>query len=418
MPNNLAWWDERRNYDRVYLTRGMIAADLAGNKDALPVMRKFYDWMNVSPACPLLMKGIYFGGSAHNSCNGHEGSLLMYASRVGKPEDLVTAERYFIQDYLIEEARKSESLSLGHYPFHIPHSYVLLAYAAWLDHYRLTGAPKYLEAALGAWKLVYDDFLHIGGSLAICEAHRGSFPPGSYYLNHPDAAREQDRGKAHTGETRGSVFWTEINHKLLQFFPGEVKYADEIERSILNVVLAAQDEKGRFRYHNQLVDRKTKGTFDNTCCEVMGQAFIGRLPQDIYSVAEDGVYVNLFVPSSVTWRGLTLKQETAFPAGGKVDIRVMGGNSAARRQDSEVRVQNPESGIQNGVASEPRTPNPELWVRSHEVTTAHTGLGGRRLRRERGRRTGQCQRQGRGDRQTGTLCDTRPVMEGGRYDFV
>jgi hypothetical protein len=323
-PNNMAWFDERRNYDRVNLTRGMMAAAVAGNKDALPVMRRFYDWLNASPTYPLLMKGIYVGASSHNGINGHEGSLLMYFSAAGKPEDLVAVERYFVQDCLIEESRKREPLSLSHYPFHTPHSYVLLAYKAWLDHYRATGAPKYLEGAQGAWQLVHDHFLHRGGSLAICEAYRGTFPPGSYYLNHAGAVRETDKGKAHTGETCGSIFWADINHRLLQFFPEEPKYADEIEQALFNVMLAAQDEKGNFRYHNQLVGRKANATFENTCCEVMGQPFIGSLPQYLYSVAADGVYVNLYAPSEITTKTLTLKTTTDFPVNGKVEIKVEG----------------------------------------------------------------------------------------------
>jgi hypothetical protein len=225
-----AWIDERRNYDRVNLTRGMVAAALAGHRDALPVMRKLYDWLYASPYGAGLLAGPFDNGSSHNCNNGHEGSLLMYFSPVGKPEDLVAAERYFVQDFFLEASARKEPLSLSHYPFHVPHSYVLLAYKAWLDHYRATGAAKYLEAAKGAWSIVHDHYLHIGGTLAICEHKCGTYPPGSYYLR---VTKEH-----HTGETCGSVFWADINHRLLQFFPAEARYADEIERSIYNAVLA------------------------------------------------------------------------------------------------------------------------------------------------------------------------------------
>ena len=150
------WQDERRNYDRVTLTRGMIAAGMVGNPDALPVMRKFYDWLYASPCCAGLLAGPFDNGSSHNCSNGHEGSLLMYFSPLGRPEDLVTAERYFVQDFFLEAASREESLSLSHYPYHVAHSYVLLAFKAWLDHYRATGAAKYLEASKGAWRIVHD----------------------------------------------------------------------------------------------------------------------------------------------------------------------------------------------------------------------------------------------------------------------
>jgi DUF1680 family protein len=45
---------------------------------------------------------------------------------------------------------------------------------------------------------------------------------------------------------------------------------------------------------------------------------VGALPEFIYKIADDGVYVDLFNESSITWKqgddSLTLKMQTAFPA--------------------------------------------------------------------------------------------------------
>jgi DUF1680 family protein len=326
--------DERRNYDRVNLTRGMVAASMVGNRDALEVMRKFYDWLYASPYCAGLLGGPFDGtaekhnvvigaengGSSHNCNNGHEGSLLMYFSPVGKPEDLVAVERYFVQDFFIDASRRREALSLSHYPLHIAHSYVLLAYKAWLDHYRATGATKYIEAAKGAWDIVHDHFLHIGGSLAICEHVFGAYPPDSFYIH---ADREH-----HTGENCGSVFWADINHRLLQLFPEEAKYADQIEQAIFNNVLANQAPDGRIRYHARLEKKKENSHAVNTCCEVMGSPFIASFPQYMYSIAPDGLYVNLYGPSTITWKQgdqpIALKVATEFPFDGGVKIVVSG----------------------------------------------------------------------------------------------
>ncbi|MBC8447747.1 MAG: glycoside hydrolase family 127 protein [Chloroflexi bacterium] len=303
-PQESDWQDERRNYDRVGLTRGLLAAGMAGNTNAYDVLRRFYDWLNASPYYPRLLSGNFYG-SAHNCNNGHAGGLEMFFSPVGKAEDLVAVERYFVQDFFIDQARNAEPLSLGYYPLHTPHSYVLLAFEAWLDHYRATGATKYLEAAKGAWRIVADFYKHVGGTIAICEMGPGAYPPGSYYL-----------GK-HTGETCGSVFWADFNHRFLQLYPSEECYAAKIEKVILNVILAAQAEDGSIRYHNHLHGAKDKPQCANTCCEVMGVPFIARLPQYIYSVAEDGLYVNLYAPSAITWqhsgREVSLKTATGFP---------------------------------------------------------------------------------------------------------
>ena len=298
---------ERSNYDRVVLTRGLIAAGMVGNSDAYGILRRFYDWFNPSPYQAMLLRG-------SNCNNGHEGGLLMYFSPAGKKEDLVAVERYFVQDFFLEQAANAEPLALDYYPLHTPHSYVILAFQAWLDHYRATGAAKYLDAAKGAWQIVNESYEHIGGIMAICEEPAGAYPPKSYYL-----------GK-HTGETCGSVFWADFNHRFLQLFPAEAKYADKIENVIYNVILACQDPKGSIRYHNNLHGSKEGPQCINTCCEVMGVPFIAKLPQYVYSVADDGLYVNLFAASTITWfhagQLVTLKTETAYPYNGKVAIKL------------------------------------------------------------------------------------------------
>ena len=154
----------------------------------------------------------------------------------------------------------------------------------------------------------------MGGTIAICEEGPGSYLPGSYHL------------RKHTGETCGSVFWADFNHRFLLFFPDEERYAAEIEKVIFNVVLAAQDGRGHIRYHNHLVDHKDKPQCANTCCEVMGVPFIARLPQYLYSIAADGLIVNLFSASKITWTHagteVTATTSTSFPLDGKVEVRV------------------------------------------------------------------------------------------------
>ncbi len=306
--------DERRNYDRVNLTRGMVAAGRVGNADALPVMRRFYDWLNASGIYTSLLAGAR-DGSGSNCNNGHEGGLLMHFSPLGKPEDLVALERSFVQDFFIEQMRQAEPLALCYYPLSAPHCYLLLVFKAWLDHYRATGAAKYLEAALGAWEVVHHYYEHIGGTIAICEGEpAGTYSPQSYLLGR------------HTGETCGSVFWADINHRLLRLFPDRESYAAEIETSIFNVILAAQDANGHIRYHNHLHGRKDRPTRINTCCEVMGAPFIARLPEFIYSLDDEGLWVNLFAASRIAWthdgKEVALNMATEFPYDGAVALSI------------------------------------------------------------------------------------------------
>ena len=140
-----------------------------------------------------------------------------------------------------------------------------------------------------------------------------------------------DKGH-HTGENCGSVFWADINHRLLQFFPEEEKYASEIEQAILNCILANQAENGHIRYHARLDGKKEEAHSINTCCEVMGTPFIASLPQYIYSVAEDGVYVNLFAAGTLEWGEQLLRQTTDFPFSGQVTLKMSGRSAAEARR--------------------------------------------------------------------------------------
>jgi DUF1680 family protein len=91
----------------------------------------------------------------------------------------------------------------------------------------------------------------------------------------------------------------------------------EIEKTLYNVALANQDAAYGLRYHTHLEGKKERSTRENTCCEGQGTRLIGSLPEHIYSLSKDGVYLNLFAASTIKWeqagKDLTLRQETSFP---------------------------------------------------------------------------------------------------------
>ena len=186
--------------------------------DAYKIVRNFYNWFNVSPYLPNMLLG-------SNATNGLPGGGLIYHSPVGTPNDLVITEKYFDQDYWIDELKNDQPLCISNYPGVNPHCYELLGLEAFLDEYIATGLQKYIDAVKGGWEIYNQNFEHIGGTTAIGEG--SYYPPKSFYL-YPTRAEE--------GETCGSVFWTNINTRLLHLYPDEEKYAAEIEKSIYNVL--------------------------------------------------------------------------------------------------------------------------------------------------------------------------------------
>jgi uncharacterized protein len=305
---------ERKNYDRVFWTRGLLTAGMAGNEKAYGLLRRMYDWFNASPYLPRMLLG-------GNATNGLPGGPLVYHSPVGKDDDLVTTLRFYDQDYWMRELASGQPLSLTYYPGERPHCYDLLGIEAFVDEYRATGAQKYLDAVRGAWEIYRENFKHIGGATAIMESQK-VFPPKSYYF----ANRK-------VGETCGSVFWININSKLLHLYPEEEKYAAEIEEALFNVNLANQDDRGYIRYHTHLEGAKSNAGCQNTCCEVSSAGLLSRLPEFVYSIAPDGLYVNLFAASEISWthdgKDIALTSVTDFPHGTSVRLTVSNPDAAA-----------------------------------------------------------------------------------------
>ncbi len=300
---------EEPNYGRAWFTHGLIESGIAGNPKAYGLLRGHADWFNHWDMLPKL---IACCGNAHQ---GHIASTRTYFSPVGKPEDLQVAEKYYVQDWWLDQLLARREEALWKYPLPTPHSYLITSFEAYLDHYRATGDKKYLDAMLGAWDLIHDKWEHLGGSMAICEGPAGSFPPCSYFLA---------RG-GHTGETCGSVFWIKFNQRFHQFYPTEEKYVNEIEKSIYNVCLANQVDGKGIRYHAFLEGDKDGPQSCNTCCEGQGTRFYGSLPEYIYSTAADGLYVNLYEPSAIRWqlagRPVSLTMKGKFPFDPKVTLR-------------------------------------------------------------------------------------------------
>ena len=315
---------EEPNYGRAWFTHGLIDAAIAGNPKAYGLLRGHADWFNQWDMLPKL---IYH---ATNSHQGHVASTRTYSSPVGKPEDLQVAERYYVMDWWIDALAARNEEAVWQYPLQNPHSYLITSFEAYLDHYRATGDKRYLDAMQGAWDLIHDRWEHVGGSMAICESHwngnrvlvsmdgrPGGHPPRSYFLT--------DHG--HTGEMCGSVFWIKFNQRLHQLYPEQERYVAEIEKSIYNVCLANQMTDGRIRYHAVMQGKKESLKEScNSCCEGQGTRLYGSLPEYLYSIAKDGLYVNLFEPSTLRWKHngqpITIKMTTKFPFQPQVSLRL------------------------------------------------------------------------------------------------
>ena len=334
---------EEPNYARAWLTHGLIDAGIAGNQKAYTLLRGHADWFNKWDT--MHPKLLYWPNNSHQ---GHIASTRTYLSSVGKAEDLQVAEKYYVSDWWMDELSARHDSAVWQYPLQNPHSYLITSFEAYLDHYLATGDKAYLNAMLGAWELIHDKWEHPGGSIAICENHwkvadgkrslvnwdatnHTSHPPASYYLTN----------MGHTGETCGSTFWIKFNQRLHLLYPDQEKYTAEIEKSIYNVVLAAQTKEGRIHYHAKMEGAKGSVGIANTCCEGQGTRALGSLPEYIYTIASDGLYVNLYEPSAISWKvkgqPVTLELKGDFPFKPEIDITV----TTSSPLDLKLRIRTP-----------------------------------------------------------------------------
>ena len=305
---------ENGAYVRSWVTHGLIEAGYAGNPKAFPLLRGFYDWFNTSSYLPELLRRTGQG------TQGIIPSTRMYFTPVGKPEDLLVVQRYFQENYWMDQLAKREEKAIWLYPYDRPHNYLVTGIEPYLDLYRATGVKKYLDAALGGWDLYRDHWEHIGGLISISEG-TSLYPPDSNPLR---------RG----GELCGNVFWVRLNQRFHLLYPKEEKYVTEIEKSIYNTAIANQIGSKGIRYHARLVDHKDGGGTPyfhcmNTCCEGQGTRLFGSLPEYIYSLADDGIYVDLFAASTINFQVggsfMGLKTTTRFPYDPLVRIEVRTG---------------------------------------------------------------------------------------------
>ncbi len=314
------FYSERGNYTRSWLTHGLVDAGYAGNAEAFKILRGFYDWFDQCPYLPELLR------RAGQGVQGMIANTRTYFTPIGKPKDIQVIQRYYQENYWLEMLAKRDPAAIWQYPYDHPHCYLLTSITPYLDQYRATGETKYLHAVLGGWELYHTQWQHIGGAISICEGY--AFPPKSAFLN------------LQNGENCGSSFWISLNHALHQLYPMEEKYSNEIEKSIYNVLIAQQGGSIGIRYHANLNGKKELPTAINTCCEGQGTRQLGSLPQYIYSVTSDGVYVNVFVNAAIAWhqkgQSLKLHMTTEFPFQPNVTVHVS--PSVPTRSNIRVRV--------------------------------------------------------------------------------
>ncbi len=149
-----------------------------------------------------------------------------------------------------------------------------------LEYYRITGDARYLTATRNAWQDIVDHRLYLTGTASAAE----------YFRDNHDLPNT-----GNVGETCVTVSWLQFNAHLLHL-TGEARFADQLERTVLNQLLGAQRPDCRaWGYYVELEGHKPYSeTFDANCCLSSGPRGVALLPTFALSTDADGVVFNLY----------------------------------------------------------------------------------------------------------------------------
>jgi uncharacterized protein len=206
-----------------------------------------------------------------------------------------------------------------------------------LETFRNTREFPYFRIADNFWNLVTHSYMYSIGGVA------GARNPNNAecFTAEPDTLFANGFAVGGQCETCATYNLLKLDRQLFMF-DQTAKYMDHYEQGLYNQILAsvAEDNAGN-TYHIPLNPGARK-QFDNadmtgfTCCNGTALESNTKLQDSIYFKSADNkaLYVNLFVPSTLTWpeRNLVVKQRTDFPSadtsqiilkgGGQFDIRI------------------------------------------------------------------------------------------------
>ncbi len=190
-------------------------------------------------------------------------------------------------------------------------------YAGMADVAALTGDKSYIDAIDRIWENIVSKKLYITGGVGA--THNGEAFRENYYLPNLTAYCE----------TCAAIAQVYLNYRLF-LLHGHSKYYDVLERTLYNGVISGVSiDGGSFFYPNPLQStgkHQRQPWFGCACCPSNVARFIPSVPQYVYAVKDNNLFVNLFMGNSaeieVNGKPVAIKQTTDYPWSGDVNIDI------------------------------------------------------------------------------------------------
>lgn len=309
-----------------------LIQEIRQSPDKLIVTKGFYRGMAASSVLEPIMKLYRISGDTKYLAFAKEmvqqwetpqGPQLISKSKVNVSERFPQPQQW----YSAEQGQKAYEM--------------MSCYEGLLELYRATGEKKYLDAVQNTWENIKKTEINIAGSGASEEMWFGG-------------REKQTMPIAHYQETCVTVTWIKLNQQLLRL-TGDARYADEIERSYYNALLAALNYDGSdWAKYTPLNGLRLPGEgqcgMNINCCNASGARGLYTLPSTVIMKTKDGVSVNFYVPGTYIFQtpkgqSATLSIQTDYPISGSIHIKL----KMNEDEKMNIRIRIPAWSLQNNL---------------------------------------------------------------------
>lgn len=282
-----------------------------GNEEALEIAKGLGNWMyDRLSACTQEQREKMWSMYIAGEYGGMNESLSTLYKITGEDKYLETAKMFDNKKFFDNLSANVDDITGRHANQHIPQI------VGAIKEYEATGDIYYYNVAENFWNMVIDRYAYSIGGVG-----RGEMFKEPYML-----ANNIDSDK--NAETCAAYNMLKLTKELAAYNPDNAKYMDYYERTLINQIVASQNQETHENMHNGTTymlpigpgAKKDYGDDYNsfTCCHGTGMENHVKYQEASYYATEDNntLYVNLYMPTTLDWqeKGVIIKQETEFPS--------------------------------------------------------------------------------------------------------
>lgn len=295
-----------------------------GNKKAYQIILGMADYVEQRMSKldeETIDKILYSVGANPQNEAGAMNEVLHKLYKVSKDPKHLSLAKVFDRDWLADPLSKKQNMLNGlHSNTHI----VLVN--GFSQRYLNTRELKYHDAAVNFWDILMENHVYANGTssgprpnvttpTSLKAEHWGV--PG--HLSNTMTKKIAESCVTHNTQKLTSTLFT---------WTANPKYAEAYMNTFYNAVLSLQSaHTGNCTYHLPLGSPREKAFLkanDFFCCSGSGIEAFARLNSDIYFHNDSQLWINMYVPSTVTWdeKNIRIEQNGNFPADPSVELAI------------------------------------------------------------------------------------------------